>query len=101
MTGPAGSIYVVGTHRSAPGHRPQLLAALAQRDAGAKISPSSAILTHVEGGNWTFLTLDRYNSWQDLAADRAAAASAEKSWHEIRQHSASHLDTIADRIMSK
>jgi hypothetical protein len=100
MTGPAGSVYVVSTHRAAPGHRPQLLAALGQRDSGAKVPLSSAILTHLEGGNWIFLTLDRYNSWQDLAADRASAASAEKGWFEIRQHSASHLDTIADRVMS-
>lgn len=101
MTGPAGSVYVVGTHRAAPGRRNELLALLGQRDPGAKVPLTSAILVHLEGGNWQFLTLGRYNSWQDLAADRSAAASAEKGWFEVRQHSAYHVDTIADRIMSK
>jgi hypothetical protein len=101
MTGPAGSVYVIGTHRAVPGHRSQLLSMLGQREPGAKVPLSSAILAHLEGGNWQFLTIDRYNSWQDLAADRAGAASAEKGWSEIRQHSASHVDTIADRIISK
>lgn len=101
MTGPSGSVYAVTTHRAVPGHRTQLLAALSQRDPGAKVPLSQAILIHLEGGSWQFLTLARYNSWQDLAADRAAAASAEKGWFEIRQHSASHIDTLADRVSAK
>jgi hypothetical protein len=55
------------------------------------------VLPHLEGGPWTFLSIDRYNSWQDFGADRMAAASG-KEWLEAREHSAFHTDTIADRV---
>jgi hypothetical protein len=101
MTGPATSIYAVGVHRAVPGHRVQLLEALTRRDPAQKVPLSQVALTHIEGGPWQFLTIGRYNSWQDLAADRAAAAASEKGWFEIRQHSAWHVDTIADRVGAK
>jgi hypothetical protein len=46
------------------------------------------------------MTLTRYNSWQDVGSDRAdlSSASAAGGWADIRQHSAFHRDTIADRI---
>ena len=53
---------------------------------------------HLEGGSWQFLTLTKYDSWQDLATDRSAAAGGGAGWLENRQHSASHSDTIADRV---
>ena len=66
-----------------------------------KVPLSQVALTHLEGGPWQFLTIGRYNSWQDLGADRAAAAASEKGWFEIRQNSAWHVDTIADRVGAK
>ena len=101
MTGPATSIYAVGVHRAVTGHRVQLFEALTRRDPAQKLPLSQVALTHIEGGPWQFLTIGRYNSWQDLAADRAAAAASEKGWFEIRQHSAWHVDTIADRVGGK
>ena len=96
---PAGNpVFVVGTQRAVPGHRDQLLQALNRTDPASKVPVSNLILTHVEGGSWQFLTLSRYNSWQDFAADRVAAAGGGAGWHEVRQHSASHSDTIADRV---
>ena len=99
----ANSIYVVGVHRAIAGHRDQLLASLnAPSAAATKIDSGNVLLQHVEGGDWNFLTLTRYNSWQDLGSDRAALGSTASStpggWAEIRQHSAFHRDTIADRI---
>ena len=48
------------------------------------------------------MTITRYNSWQDVAAERAETAAATTAtvggWADIRQHSAFHRDTIADRI---
>jgi len=45
------------------------------------------------------MTITRYNSRQDFATDRSgAAADAAGGWADIRQHSAFHRDTIADRI---
>jgi hypothetical protein len=91
-------MYVVGVHRSAPGRRPQLLELLDRADPAAKVATSHTTLVHLEGGAWQFLTIERFNSWQDLATARAA--STDQGWLEVRQNSATHTDTIADRISS-
>jgi hypothetical protein len=95
-------VYIVGVHRAVPGQREQLLKSLSAPGASTKIPTGNLILQHVEGSEWTFATITRYNSWQDFASDRAAAASAGAAtpggWADIRQHSAFHRDTIADRI---
>jgi hypothetical protein len=100
---PANLVYVLGVHRPVPGHREQLEKSLTAPPAGSgKVQTGDVVLQHLEGGEWTFLTLSRYNSWQDFATERAAAGSAAAStaggWADIRQHSAFHRDTIADRI---
>jgi hypothetical protein len=96
-------VYIVGVHRSVPGHREQLLKSLSAPGPASKIESGNVVLQHLEGGEWTFATLSRYNSWQDLGSDRAAAAASlgdttAGGWADIRQHSAFHRDTIADRI---
>jgi hypothetical protein len=100
-TSAAKPVYIVGVHRAVPGHREQLEAAV-RAPGSSKIQTGSIVLQHLEGGDWTFMTITRYNSWQDLASDRAEAAAATGStaggWGDIRQHSAFHRDTIADRI---
>ncbi len=101
-----GQVYVLGVHRAAPGQREPLEKALNQpAPASSKIQTGSAFLQHLEGSDWTFLTLTRYSSWQDFAKERADAAAAAAStpggWGDIRQHSAFHRDTIADRIFPK
>jgi hypothetical protein len=98
----ANSIYVVDVQRAAPGHREQLEALLRQRPATNSKVAGSVVLTHLEGGNWNFVAIDRYNSWQDLAAsesnDRAAMLKGQGGWFDIRNHSDFHADTFADRI---
>lgn len=97
----AGLVYVVGVHRSVPGHREQLLNSLSAPGPSSKIQTGNVVLQHLEGSEWTFATISRYNSWQDFASERAAAASAGDAtggWADIRQHSAFHRDTIVDRI---
>jgi hypothetical protein len=98
-------VYVVGVHRPAPGRRDDLEKALNQpAPPDAKIQTGSVLLQHLEGADWTFMTLTRYNSWQDFAAERSQAAASPDSaggWNDIRQHSAFHRDTIADRIAPK
>lgn len=97
---PNTSVYVVGAHRAVPGHYPQMLEILKQTDTNAKVPVSSVLFTHLSGGRWQVLSVDRYNSWQDLGASRSAAMSGSGSgWLNIRQHSAHHVDTIADRVM--
>lgn len=97
----AGLVYIVGVHRAVPGHREQLLRSLSAAGTSSKIQTGSVLLQHLEGSEWTFATITRYNSWQDVATERAAAASAGDAaggWADIRQHSAFHRDTLADRI---
>jgi hypothetical protein len=101
--GAASPVYVVGVHRAVTGHREQLEKALiAPGPASSKIETGNLLLTHLEGSEWTFATITRYNSWNDLAADRAGAAAnaagTPGGWADIRQHSAFHRDTIADRL---
>ena len=97
----AGSVYVVSVYRTAPGHREQLEKALAQNGPGDSAS-GNVLMQHVEGGPWTYLTLVRYNSWQDFAtSEKTAVADTLKAgggWLGLREHSTYHNDTITDRI---
>jgi hypothetical protein len=97
-----GAVYVLGFHRAVPGHRQQLEQALNQAGTDSKIETGTVFMQHVEGSDWQYLTITRYNSWSDFGTDRAAAAAAGATapggWADIRQHSAFHRDTIADRI---
>jgi hypothetical protein len=102
MNGPSTSVYVVGVHRAVPGHRDQLREVLNRPDPAAKVPVSRVTLAHLEGGTWQFVSVDRYNSWQDFGTDRTGTvAGGDQSWLEVRQHSASHSDTIADRVTPK
>jgi hypothetical protein len=102
-SGKPGAMYILGFHRAVPGHRTQLEKVLTQPAAAdAKIKPGGVLLQHIEGGDWQYLTVARYNSWQELGADQAAndaaSASAPGGWADVREHSAFHRDTIADRV---
>jgi hypothetical protein len=92
-----GGVYVLATWRAAPGHRPDLVKALNARPADPKVQSGNVILTHMEGGPWQLLTLARYKSWQDYAADEAANQDAQ-GWYEIRDHGVWHHDTITTRV---
>ena len=96
MMGPPTSVYVVSVHRAVPGRRDQLLELLNRPDPKAKVSIAHVAMPHIEGGAWQFLTIDRYNSWQDFGTDRTAAD--QQGWLDVRQNSAFHTDTIADRV---
>lgn len=102
----ANLVYVLGVFRAVPGHGDQLQKILDQPlPPDAKVQSGGVMLQHLEGGAWSFLTLTRYDSWQDLAADRmqaaAAAADAAAGWADVRQHVAFHRDTIASRLFPK
>jgi len=92
---------VVGTHRAAAGHRDQLQKILSERDEG-DLAAGGVLMHHVEGGTWQFLSIDRYNSWQDYATSetkaRAQMDRGTSGWFRVRDHVSSHRDTLADRI---
>jgi len=100
-TSAASMVYVVGVHRAVPGHREQLDKML-NAPGSSKIQTGNVVLQHLEGSDWNFMGITRYNSWQDFATERAEAAAAPGStaggWGDIRAHSAFHRDTVADRI---
>ena len=66
-------------------------------DPAAKVKYGHLLFTHLEGGTWQYLSVDRYESWADFGADRSTPVSAQ-GWADVRMHSASHTDTIADRV---
>lgn len=97
-SGKPGAIYTVGVHRAVPGQRAQLEKALTA-PAASKVPTGTVFMYHLEGSDWQFLTITRYDSWQDFATDRATTdPAAAGGWADIRQYSAFHRDTIADRI---
>jgi hypothetical protein len=95
----AGSVYVVSVFRAAPGHRDELEKSLAQPATGVA---GNVLLQHLEGGPWHFLTVTRYNSWEDFGkgekADSANTLKPDGGWVAVRNHSTYHNDTITDRI---
>jgi hypothetical protein len=93
----AASVYVVATWRTAPGHRQDLEKTLTAQDPNSKVPIGHVVVAHLEGGPWTFLTLDRYNSWQDYATDEAATQDS-PMWYDVRNHGAWHHDTVTTRV---
>ena len=98
----SGSIYVVSVYRAAPGHREELEKSLSQPLSPGDTAVGNIVMPHLEGGPWTFLSVTRYNSWQDFATgEKASAADTLKpdgGWLGVRNHATYHNDTITDRI---
>lgn len=97
------SAYVVSYYRPAPGHREQLEKMLgAVPGAPGDTTAGNVLMQHLEGANWTFLTVARYNSWDDFAkGEKSGVADTTKKdspWSQLRDHTDFHTDTLADRI---
>jgi hypothetical protein len=97
----AGAVYVLSTYRAAPGHREQLEKMLSESRLAAAAA-GQVLMQHLEGGPWQYLSLDRYNSWQDFATSEndsvARTMKGSGDWFEMRNHAASHTDTVSTRI---
>jgi hypothetical protein len=99
----SGSVYVVSVYRPAPGHRGDLEKMLSEPPSRpADTSSGNVLMQHLEGGPWTFLTIARYNSWEDFATNEknnvAQTGKKEGGWLRLRDHTAFHNDTLTDRI---
>jgi hypothetical protein len=98
----AGSVYVVSVFRAAPGRRDELEKLLGQAPGPAENIAGNVLMQHLEGGPWLFLTIARYNSWQDFAASQKASVAdtlkPSGGWLGVRNYSSYHNDTITDRI---
>ena len=98
----SGAVYVLSVYRPNVGHRDQLEKMLGQGPGPGDTSAGNVLLQHLEGGPWTYLTVARYNSWQDFATNEANAVTdmskTDSGWFQLREHTSYHTDTVADRI---
>jgi hypothetical protein len=99
----SGSVYVVSVYRPASGHRDGLEKMLSEAPSRpADTSAGNVLMQHLEGGPWTFLTIARYNSWEDYATNQknsvAQTNKKEGGWSRLRDHTDFHNDTLTDRI---
>lgn len=98
----AGSVYVVSVYRPGAGHRDQLETMLSAGPSPGDTSIGNVLMQHLEGGPWTFLTVARYNSWEDFGKNEsnsvAATSKNEGGWFQLREHASFHTDTLTDRI---
>lgn len=98
-----GSVYSVSYYRPAPGHRQQLESALSEAPSGpTDTTAGNVLMQHLEGAAWTFLTIARYNSWEDFATGEknsvAQTTKKDSPWYRLRDHAQFHTDTLTDRI---
>lgn len=105
-----GSVYVVAVFNAAPGQRDQLEKLISTNTPppgtpGSVPQGDLVVLQHLEGGPWNFLTITRFNSWQDYATNEDASISAmqktpgQGGWYDLRNYAAYHRDTITDRLV--
>jgi hypothetical protein len=96
--GKPGVVYSVAMWQALAGQREKLQAELSRPDPASKVPVGSVVLQHLEGGAWTFLAIERYNSWHDFATVQADAGARADGWGAVRQYATFHRDTLADRI---
>ncbi|HYG97511.1 MAG TPA: hypothetical protein VD837_00155 [Terriglobales bacterium] len=98
------SVYVVAVMRAAPGQRDALDKFItAPPTPGGAPAGETVVLQHLEGGPWQFLTVTRFNSWQEYATNQTSSVADTRKnpaggWSQLRSLSSFHRDTITDRI---
>ena len=70
--------------------------------APGDVASGTVLMQHLEGGPWQYLTVIRYNSWQDYGTSQknggADANNPSGGWMQVRAHATYHNDTLTDRI---
>lgn len=99
----ATSAYNVSVYRAAPGQRDGLDKMLSEPpDRPNDTSSGNVLMQHREGSAWTFLSIARYNSWQDFGTNEGnTAAQANKGkggWFKLREYVSFHTDTACARV---
>jgi hypothetical protein len=98
-----GSAYVLSVYRAAAGQRDPLEKFLSEPpDRPSDTSSGNVLMQHREGGAWHFLTIARYNSWQDYGTNEsnriAQTAKNQGGWYKLRDYVSFHTDTTTSRI---
>ena len=96
----AGAMYVVSIYRYAPAHRDQLEKELSTPPMPGDTAAGQVLLQHLDGAAWNYLSVVRYNSWEDFGKGQAATMPKGSSgpWFSLRDHASFHTDTLTDRI---
>ena len=99
-----GAVYVVSMYRSVAGGRDALEKNLAEPpDPAMDKAAGTVLMQHLEGADWNFLGIVRYNSWQDVATSQTNSvpktSEKDSGWMKMRESTATHTDTLCDRIM--
>jgi hypothetical protein len=100
----SNAVYVVSFYRADAGQREAAEKTLAEPpDPSVDKAAGTVLMQHLEGANWHYLGIVRYNSWQDMATTQAnsvpTTSKPNSPWSQMREHVASHTDTLCDRIM--
>jgi hypothetical protein len=100
------AVYVITDYLPAAGHRAELRQLLDQ--IAGEAPGRSVTLTHMEGAPWTYLTVQRYDSWHQLADETEPSTSTTSSasagrgqsprFFQLREHMALHHDTYASAV---
>jgi hypothetical protein len=98
------SAFVVSIYRPAAGQREALDKFLNEPpDRTTDSYVGRVTLQHLEGAAWTFLTVQRWNSWADYGKDNTAAIAQmgrnqQGGWFKLRDLMSFHTDTLCDRL---
>lgn len=98
------SAYVVAVYRPAAGQREALDKFLNQPpDRTTDTTSGNVLLQHMEGAEWTFLSIARYNSWNDFAKNEVnnvgQMSKKDAGWFKLRNYISYHADTLCDRMV--
>ena len=100
----SASAFVVSMYRPVPGQREALDKFLGQApDRATDSSVGSVMLQHLEGAAWTFVGVQRWNSWADYAKDNVASIAQmgrnqQGGWFKLRELVSFHTDTLCNRV---
>jgi hypothetical protein len=97
------SAFVVSMYRPVPGQRDGLDKMLsAAPDRATDTSSGNVLLQHAEGAAWTFVSVARYNSWNDFAKNEVNSvgqmSKKDSGWYQLRSLVSFHTDTLCDRL---
>jgi hypothetical protein len=98
------SAFVVSMYRPASGQREALDKFLNEPpDRTNDSSVGRVMLQHMEGAAWTFVSIQRWNSWTDYGKDQVKSIAQsgrgqQGGWLKLRSLISFHTDTLCDRI---
>jgi len=100
----SASAFVVSMYRPVSGQREALDKFLNEpADRAIDSSAGRVVLQHLEGAAWTFVGIQRWNSWADYAKDNVASIAQmgrnqQGGWFKLRELISFHTDTLCNRI---